>query len=163
PPCTQWPCRTPATSLFSTATGQARPGGACAPSSISCSMGQGKMSWRARAATSSPPFGNWRRRSCPFRPAIPRMPHKRGLPMNLLAYFDEPEAGLTSLVGGKGNNLISLSGAGFPVPPGFIITAESYRLFLDNVTGLEQDLASFRYDSPEALRAQCDRLRERLS
>jgi len=45
--------------------------------------------------------------------------------MSLVAYFDELEAGLVGLVGGKGNNLIALTAGGFPVPPGFIVTAEA--------------------------------------
>src|SRR5579884_3241896 len=83
--------------------------------------------------------------------------------MNLVVGFDRPEFGLVSLVGGKGGNLIALTAAGFPVPPGFIVTAEAYEQFLAAVPDLEDDLASFDYQHPELLRAQCDRLRERLS
>jgi pyruvate,water dikinase len=83
--------------------------------------------------------------------------------MSLLLHFDQPEAGLVPLAGGKGSNLRSLTAAGFPVPPGFIVTAEAYRLFLEGVRGLDEELTAFAYDNPDRLRAQCDRLRARLA
>ena len=83
--------------------------------------------------------------------------------MSLIVYFDEPEAGLVSRVGGKGSNLIALTAAGFPVPPGFVITADAYQLFLDRIDWLERELATFDYDHPDRLREQCARLRSRLA
>jgi phosphoenolpyruvate synthase/pyruvate phosphate dikinase len=83
--------------------------------------------------------------------------------MALLVPFDQPEAGLTSLVGGKGANLLRLTAAGFPVPQGFVVSAEAYRLFLDSITGLDQDLADFDYAHPDRLRTQCQALRQRLA
>src|SRR5262249_51161373 len=50
--------------------------------------------------------------------------------MNLVVAFEQADLGLTSLVGGKGHNLVLLTAAGFPVPPGFVLTAEAYGLFL---------------------------------
>ncbi len=82
--------------------------------------------------------------------------------MNLVVFFDQPGAGLVSLVGGKGSNLIALTAAGFPVPPGFVITAEAYRLFLDGLDWLDTELAAFDYAHPDQLRDQCVRLRGRL-
>jgi pyruvate,water dikinase len=82
--------------------------------------------------------------------------------MTLVAFLDQPEAGVPSLVGGKGHNLIVLTEAGFPVPPGFVVTSEAYELFLDSVEGLENELAAFDYAKPDRLRDQCARLRERL-
>src|SRR5205085_1851855 len=93
-----------------------------------------------------------------------RDPARRSLvAMNLIVEFDQSELGLVSLVGGKGGNLIALTAAGFPVPPGFVITSEAYRQFLATVPELEDSLAVFDYEHPEVLRQQCDRLRERLS
>jgi pyruvate,water dikinase len=48
--------------------------------------------------------------------------------MNILA-FTAPEISLES-AGGKGLNLARLARAGFPVPPGFIITTGAYRAFV---------------------------------
>src|SRR5438876_10006066 len=82
--------------------------------------------------------------------------------MNLVVAFKQTEAGVVSLVGGNGSNLIALTAAGFPVPPGFIVTAAAYRLFLDCFQGLDQELAGFDYGHPEHLREQCAALRARL-
>src|SRR5262249_8730411 len=82
--------------------------------------------------------------------------------MTLVAFFNQANAGRVSLVGGKGSNLIALTTAGFPVPPGFVITAEAYGLFLDHVAWLDQELAALPYDQPDRLQEQCTQLRERL-
>src|SRR5262245_42709163 len=82
--------------------------------------------------------------------------------MSLIVSFDQSDAGIASLVGGKGANLIALTAAGFSVPPGFVVTAAAYQRFLEGVAGLEHDLAGFDYDNPDRLREQCRRLRERL-
>src|SRR2546421_12124917 len=79
-----------------------------------------------------------------------RLPNK-GLLMNLVVFFDQPEAGLVSVAGGKGSNLSVLTAAGFPVPPGFVVTAPAYRLFLAASEGLDQELAAFDYARPEVL------------
>ncbi len=39
--------------------------------------------------------------------------------------FAEGNAGLKSLLGGKGANLAEMTGIGIPVPPGFVITTEA--------------------------------------
>src|SRR5260370_32350881 len=83
--------------------------------------------------------------------------------MKLIVYFTQPEAAVVSVVGGKGSNLIALTAAGFPVPPGFVVTAAAYQQFLDRVDWLDRELAQFDYDRPEVLRDQCAALRDRLS
>lgn len=44
--------------------------------------------------------------------------------------FETDEATLNN-AGGKGLNLAKLTRAGFPVPPGFIVTTHAYRAFVD--------------------------------
>ena len=44
---------------------------------------------------------------------------------SLILSFDNIRANDLPLVGGKGANLGELTGAGFPVPPGFCLTTES--------------------------------------
>src|SRR5690242_20403845 len=44
-------------------------------------------------------------------------------------------------VGGKGANLGEMTQAGFPVPPGFIVTVDAYNEFLDR-TNLRNKIAS---------------------
>jgi pyruvate,water dikinase len=82
--------------------------------------------------------------------------------MNLAISFNQAEAGLVSLVGGKGKNLISLTAAGFPVPPGFVVTSESYHLFREGLGWLDRELEQFNHDRPEVLRDQCAGVRQRL-
>ncbi|MCC7165541.1 MAG: phosphoenolpyruvate synthase [Anaerolineae bacterium] len=48
---------------------------------------------------------------------------------NLILPLDSPNAAL-ALAGGKGANLAILTRAGFPVPPGFIVTTDAYSEFV---------------------------------
>ncbi len=48
-----------------------------------------------------------------------------------VVWFNEVDKGDIPLVGGKGANLGEMTKAGFPVPPGFIVTAQAYKHFLD--------------------------------
>src|SRR4051812_26629138 len=82
---------------------------------------------------------------------------------NLVVFFDQPELGTVSRVGGKGSNLIALRTAGFPVPPGFVVVAGAYQLFLEGIDWLGSELSAFDYQHPEILQEQCARLRARLS
>ena len=50
--------------------------------------------------------------------------------MNYTFTFQDPLAARLELSGGKGSNLAILTQRGFPVPPGFILTAEAYRDFI---------------------------------
>ena len=58
---------------------------------------------------------------------------------------DLAEVGLgdVALVGGKGANLGEMIAAGFPVPPGFVVTAEAYLDAMD-LAGLRDELAGVR-------------------
>ena len=47
--------------------------------------------------------------------------------MQPVMWFEELSVGDVDLVGGKGANLGELTGAGLPVPPGFVVTAGAYR------------------------------------
>lgn len=51
--------------------------------------------------------------------------------MRYIRWFDEIHAEDIPLVGGKGANLGEMARAGFPIPPGFCITASAYRDFLE--------------------------------
>ncbi len=59
------------------------------------------------------------------------MPHHE-----LIRLFSEIRSGDTALVGGKGASLGEMAAAGFPVPPGFVVTTAAFDRFLD-----ETDLA----------------------
>ena len=53
------------------------------------------------------------------------------MPQKFVVWFNEVDKEDIPLVGGKGANLGEMTKAGFPVPPGFIVTANAYRHFLD--------------------------------
>ncbi len=46
--------------------------------------------------------------------------------------FTEGNKDLKDLLGGKGANLAEMTNLGLPVPPGFIITTEACRYYLEN-------------------------------
>ena len=48
----------------------------------------------------------------------------------LTAFFKEIDKGDVEVVGGKGANLGEMTLAGFPVPPGFVVTVNAYQTFL---------------------------------
>ena len=48
-----------------------------------------------------------------------------------VVWFNEVDKEDIAIVGGKGANLGEMTKAGFPVPPGFIVSAEAYKHFLD--------------------------------
>jgi pyruvate,water dikinase len=81
----------------------------------------------------------------------------------MICWFDELGGGDTPLAGGKGANLGELTRAGFPVPPGFVITTAAFLDAMDE-GGVRADLraefldACTRVDEPEDLRAASERL-----
>ncbi len=48
-----------------------------------------------------------------------------------VVWFKDVDKGDVAVVGGKGANLGEMTQAGFPVPPGFIVTVHAYNEFLD--------------------------------
>jgi len=52
-------------------------------------------------------------------------------------WLDQIGADDVATAGGKGASLGELAGAGLPVPPGFVVTADTYRSFIEE-TGLEE-------------------------
>lgn len=60
--------------------------------------------------------------------------------MKYIWHLEQPIAQDSSLAGGKGANLGRLTQAGFPVPPGFVLTADAYRAFM-RANDLEQVVA----------------------
>jgi rifampicin phosphotransferase len=68
---------------------------------------------------------------------------------DLVLPFSRIRATDLPLVGGKGANLGELSHAGFPVPPGFCVTAEAFWRFLENVPEQEQFFANLEALGPD--------------
>ncbi len=59
--------------------------------------------------------------------------------MKVIAWFNELSKDSIGIAGGKGANLGELTRAGFPVPPGFVVTAQAYKHFLET-TGLNVEI-----------------------
>ncbi|WP_458207111.1 phosphoenolpyruvate synthase [Haladaptatus sp. NG-SE-30] len=57
----------------------------------------------------------------------------------VVLWLEEISADDLELVGGKGASLGELTGADLPVPPGFVVTAQSYRRFIEE-TGIADEL-----------------------
>ncbi len=77
--------------------------------------------------------------------------------------FSELSRSDVPFAGGKGANLGEMTGAGLPIPPGFVVGAPAYASFCDE-TGLrgriEHELEAVDVDDPAVLDAACVRARE---
>ncbi len=68
--------------------------------------------------------------------------------------FAEGNRDLKDLLGGKGANLAEMTNLGLPVPPGFTITTEACKVYLDEgrlPESLEQEIATHLADLEEAM------------
>ena len=73
--------------------------------------------------------------------------------MKYLLQFEEPCAAKIERSGGKGANLALLSQGGFPVPAGFIVTAQAYRDFIGTSGGLIGCASDLAFHEPTPLPA----------
>ena len=62
--------------------------------------------------------------------------------MSYVVRFADLGRGDVALAGGKGANLGELTGAGLPVPPGFVLTTGAYRAFVEDVGAEIRTLAA---------------------
>jgi pyruvate,water dikinase len=76
--------------------------------------------------------------------------------------FNEPLATRLEISGGKGSNLALLTQRGFPVPPGFVISANAYRDFIAAGGELLRQVDTFHFKEPAQLRIESEQLREQL-
>ena len=83
--------------------------------------------------------------------------------MNSTFTFQDPWAVRLELSGGKGSNLALLTQWGFPVPPGFVVTAQAYRDFIAGGGELLRAVNRLPFHDAGLLRAESGRLREELS
>ncbi|MCW5211716.1 hypothetical protein VU04_02265 [Desulfobulbus sp. TB] len=65
-------------------------------------------------------------------------------------------------VGGKGANLGELAGKGFPVPAGFVVSAEAYSLFFSSLR-LQKNLLSLKDEKKENLVRSCGVIRNTIT
>lgn len=88
-------------------------------------------------------------------------PPARGAP--IVRWFRELGRNDVPGVGGKGANLGELTRAGFPVPPGFVVSVDAYQRFRDEsgISGaLTKALADVNIDDPTALQKLSQTLRD---
>ena len=64
--------------------------------------------------------------------------------MNYVEFFRNLGKDDIPVAGGKGANLGELTNAGIPVPPGFVITSETYHKFITK-TGIEDKIIDKEY------------------
>ncbi len=90
---------------------------------------------------------------------------RRPVPDNCIRRFSEITAVDVPLVGGKGANLGEMTRARLPVPPGFCLTAQAYRDFMQSAGAgetIRTVLAATRFDDPEQVEEETERIRRYL-
>ncbi len=83
----------------------------------------------------------------------------------LLVWFGDVGKTDTALVGGKGANLGEMTKAGFPVPPGFIVTANAYYAFIkeNNLEiKIKQLLGHVDYNDQKSLQTAAKRIKKEI-
>lgn len=80
-----------------------------------------------------------------------------------IADFSQIDKNDIPLVGGKGANLGEMTKAGFPVPPGFVVTSSAYYYFLKNnhlKEKIDKELYLLDYQDPENLQRITTRIKK---
>lgn len=80
------------------------------------------------------------------------------MPLPLILPFADPRAADVAAAGGKGANLAALTQAGFPVPPGFVVTPDAYRTFAVPLADLVAACAGLAAEDHGAIAAASARL-----
>lgn len=80
--------------------------------------------------------------------------------------FSEIDKEDIALAGGKGANLGEMTQAGFPIPPGFVVSASAYRYFLEH-NGFEKQIRAFlktlNVGRPKELQGASEKIRSLMS
>ncbi len=69
-------------------------------------------------------------------------------------------------VGGKGANLAKLANVRFPVPDGFLVTTDAYRIYIQSNNlekRIQERLTGLQLDDPSALKKASDEIRRWFS
>jgi len=75
--------------------------------------------------------------------------------------LEQVRAGDTAIAGGKGANLGELAAHGFPVPPGFVVSTQAYREFVESL-GLEHEWRGLDGASRDQLARRCPGIQRRI-
>ena len=65
--------------------------------------------------------------------------------------FEQGNANMRQLLGGKGANLAEMTGLGLPVPPGFTISTEACNSYYENDKTLDEDITAQAMTALEGL------------
>jgi len=91
------------------------------------------------------------------------MKKEEGNEKQLIKWFSELNKDSGAVAGGKGANLAEIYNLKIPVPPGFIITAQAYRYFI-NKNHLQEKIDSIlkkiNYEDTKNLEESCQKIRE---
>ena len=83
-----------------------------------------------------------------------------------VVWFTDVDKDDVSIVGGKGANLGEMTQAGFPVPPGFIVTVHAYNEFLDRArvrTKIQEALANLDVNDSDQLEAGAKKIQKLIT
>ncbi len=83
--------------------------------------------------------------------------------MKYILKFTDPLGPKVDRSGGKGANLSLLTQAGFPVPPGFIVTSQAYRDFIEEGRECLREVGKLPFHDNGALRLESEKLRAELA
>jgi phosphohistidine swiveling domain-containing protein len=87
-------------------------------------------------------------------------------PTNKVIQLSDPLAQNAEHTGGKGANLAALTGAGFPVPDGFVVTTAAYSTFIEEAglwPPVEELLAAADYDDAAAFEETTAEIRRAIA
>jgi pyruvate,water dikinase len=86
--------------------------------------------------------------------------------MSYVAWFKQLNKESIPLVGGKGANLGEMFNIGLPIPPGFVITAPTYKLFIEKTkikTKIEKLLEGLNVENNTQLQATSKKIQKLIS
>lgn len=86
-----------------------------------------------------------------------------GKESHLVLNFTDPAAQSVELTGGKGSSLARLTQRGFPVPRGFVVTAEACRAFMAHAGDMVTRSGVTAMTNAQERRAACSELRSALT
>ena len=75
----------------------------------------------------------------------------------LIYRFEEGNASMADLLGGKGSNLCEMAQLGLPVPPGFVISTQVCRSYLSNNQAIPDGLSESIRDNIQLLETSIGR------
>src|SRR3989344_555814 len=83
-----------------------------------------------------------------------------------IRWFSELSNKDIAIAGGKGASLAEMYNAKFPIPPGFMITAQSYSYFIENsglLDKIKDKLSGMDMEDTETLESVSKEIREMIS